>query len=465
MKRCSLQTLILALGFAAGSFLPGSLTQAQNPPSNTQPISYRDVVKKVRPAVVSIQVRVKLQAKAKPTLDSPPQDDFGSGFLVTAEGTVVTSYHIVQGAEQVTVRLLDGRKFVSRDIRGDARSDLAIIRIDAKGADLRFLEFGDSDGMEIGDRVLAVGAPFGLTGSVTHGIVSGKGRDLNINIYEDFLQTDAAINPGNSGGPLINLDGKVVGICAAIKSKTGGFQGVGLAVASNLAKGVVESLRKEGVVRRAYVGLQARELDVDIAPRLGLPRGVAGVVVGQVFAKTPAQRAGLQPGDILAKIGGKPVHDPKDLQIHVARLPIGKVVPIEFFRDGKAATVEARIEELPATYASGGIPLPRGVPLGLPTVAVPKLGIELADLSANLVKELGYAPGTRGVLIARVQAGSLSADAGLHAGMLINKVDGKSADTAADAAQMLRTAAPEQGILLQVQSLEGGTTYVLIEEP
>src|SRR5205823_3744011 len=137
---------------------------------------------------------------------------------------------------------LDGRHFTAKDIRGDARSDLAIILLDTKGATLPSLELGDSDAMEIGDRVLAVGAPFGLTGSVTHGIVSGKGRDLNLNLYEDFLQTDAPINPGNSGGPLINLDGKVVGVCAAIKSRTGGFQGVGLAVASNLARDIVAAL-------------------------------------------------------------------------------------------------------------------------------------------------------------------------------------------------------------------------------
>src|SRR5205085_1372116 len=231
------------------------------------------------------------------------------------------------------------------------RSDLAVILLDAKGAALPFLELGDSDAMEIGDHVLAVGAPFGLTGSVTHGIVSGKGRDLNLNLYEDFLQTDAAINPGNSGGPLVNLEGKVVGISAAIKSRSGGFQGVGLAVASNLARGVIEALRKEGLVRRAYLGLQARELAPGVGPRLGVPADARGVVVGQVFANTPADKAGLQPGDVLTKIDGKTVHDSKELQAFVARLQIGKSLPIEYFRDGKTHTVTAPIEELPAQYA------------------------------------------------------------------------------------------------------------------
>src|SRR5262249_33285376 len=149
--------------------------------------------------------------------------------------------------------------------------------VDVKGAALPFLELGDSDAMEIGDHVLAVGAPFGLTGSVTHGIVSGKGRDLNLNLYEDFLQTDAAINPGNPGGPLVNLDGKVIGISSAIKSRSGGFQGVGLTVASNLARGIVEALRKDGVVRRAYLGLQSRELEPEIAARLGVPKDAGGI--------------------------------------------------------------------------------------------------------------------------------------------------------------------------------------------
>src|SRR5205807_2989303 len=190
-------------------------------------------------------------------------------------GVVLTNYHVVAGADRVEVQLADGRKFLSRDIKGDRKNDLALVRLETKSP-LPSLELGDSDAMEIGDRVLAVGAPFGLTGTVTAGIVSAKGRhNLQMNMYEDFLQTDAAINPGNSGGPLVNLQGQVIGINAAIKSRTGGFQGIGLAVASNLAKNIMDKLLKDGVVHRGYLGVQIQDLTPAVAERLGL-KGKSG---------------------------------------------------------------------------------------------------------------------------------------------------------------------------------------------
>ncbi len=475
MQRWSVAALALIVGLAAGIFLAGTWTQGQlvPPGPNAGPprelTSYRDIVKKVLPAVVSIETRGRVKAQAPAPFeglppafsDAPPRDDFGSGFLVAPTGVVLTSFHIVQDAERVTVKLLDGRKFTSRDIKGDERSDLAIVLLDTRGAALPFLELGDSDAMEIGDRVLAVGAPFGLTGSVTHGIVSGKGRDLNLNLYEDFLQTDAAINPGNSGGPLVDLEGRAVGICAAIKSRSGGFQGVGLAVASNLARGVVDGLRKDGVVHRAFLGVQARDLEPDIAARLGVPKDAGGIVIAQVFANTPADKAQLRAGDILTRLDGKTVRSTKTLQVLVARLPVGKPVAVEFVRDGKVQTAEAPIEEQPANYKVASVPAPRGRPIGAPPVTLAKLGLDLADLTDGMAKDLGYAAGTRGVLIARVQAGGIAAEAGLTGGMLINKVEGKAVGTAAEARQLLEAVSPE-GVLLQVQSPQGGVTYVLL---
>jgi len=226
--------------------------------------SYRDVVRNVLPAVVSIEARHKArQSVAKqpqlnlppfgnmpglpdelrkelenhrfPSPETMPRHAFGSGFIVDPTGLVLTNDHVVRGADEVEVHLQDGRKFMARDIKTDPKTDLAIVRLDTKDS-LPFLKLGDSNAMEIGDRVLAVGAPLGLTGTVTSGIISAKGRDIHMNMYEDFLQTDAAINPGNSGGPLVNLDGEVIGINSAIKSGTGGFQGIGLAISSNLAR-------------------------------------------------------------------------------------------------------------------------------------------------------------------------------------------------------------------------------------
>jgi serine protease Do len=469
--RCSPQASVtLLVGFAAGLFLAGTWLQGQNaqPGPNAaprDPSSYRDVVKKVLPAVVSLEARKpknKLNpAEPPPAIGETPKDDFGSGFLTASTGVIVTSYHIVRDADQVAVKLHDGRKFVSKDIRTDVRSDLAVILIDSKGAELPFLEFGDSDAMEIGDHVLAVGAPFGLTGSVTHGIVSGKSRDLNLNLYEDFLQTDAAINPGNSGGPLVNLDGKVVGINAAIKSRTGGFQGVGLAVASNLAKDVAAALRKDGVVRRGFLGVQSRNLEPEIAARLGVAKDGGGIVIAQVFAGTPAAKAGLQAGDILTKLDGNVVRSVKGLQMAVARLALGKPVAVEMVRDRKIDTLQASIEEQPANLASPGVPA-RPLPPGLAGASVAKLGFDVADANADLTRDLGYPAGVRGVLITRVEAGSSAADAGLSAGMLVTRVEGKAVAGAAEARSLLEAAVPSGGFLVQVQSPQGGVTYTLL---
>jgi serine protease Do len=469
MKRWSFAIAGLILGFAIAQFLVGTWTQGQGgPPAPPRElVSYRDVVKKVLPAVVSVEARAKLKPKVQPTagFGEPPQEDVGSGFLVAPGNVVVTSYHIVQDAAQAVIKLTGGRKLTSKDIRGDSRSDLAVILLDPKGEALPFLEMGDSDAMEIGDHVLAVGAPFGLAGSVTHGIVSGKGRDLNLNLYEDFLQTDAAINPGNSGGPLVNLDGRVVGICAAIKSRSGGFQGVGLTVASNLARGIIDDLRKDGVVRRAYLGLQSRELEPEIAGRLGVPRDGGGIVVAQVFANTPADKAGLQAGDVLTRIDGKSVRSTKALQTLVARLPLGKTVAMEFIRDGKTRTGEAPVEEQPASYANAGVPAPRLFSLNVPSVPVAKVGVELADLTPALAKDLSYPVSVRGVLITRVQPSGLAGEAGLLGGMLITRVEGKAVSSAADARQLLEAAPLNQGVLLQVQSPQGGVSYALLTAP
>ena len=346
----------LLLGGTLGSYLVhGQPKQLQSAAIPKELTSYRDIVKRVLPAVVSLDAKIKGQ----PKLDDPTKGGFGSGVLIDSHGVVLTSFHVVENAERVLVTLLDGRKFVTQDIRGDRKTDLAIVILDSKvtGA-LPYLPLGDSDAMEIGDRVLAVGAPFGLAGSVTHGIISGKGRSgLNLNLYEDFLQTDAAINPGNSGGPLINLEGKVIGINAAIKSKTGGFQGVGLAVASNLAKTIVHALSTEGVVRRGYLGVQVREISPELAAKLGMGKQ-AGVVVSEVFAKTPAAKAGLKVGDVITSFGGKAVTDTKSLETVVLSLPVNKAAGLTILRGGQTMTLKVTLEEQPDDF---GVPREQGL--------------------------------------------------------------------------------------------------------
>jgi serine protease Do len=396
MKRWSLPVATLMLGLVLGTYSVATHLHGQSPPpplpppvppppvqveKNTIPReakSYRDIVKRLLPAVVSIDTKGKAVANQfKPQLPEgvPPEFrkyfeelqkqqesleqrvGFGSGFFVDPSGVVLTNYHVINGADQVVVHLADGRKFTSRDLRGDRRTDLAIIKLDLKGATVPYLSLGDSNAMEIGDHVLAVGAPFGLTGSVTHGIVSAKGRaGLNMNMYEDFLQTDAAINPGNSGGPLVNLSGEVVGINAAIKSQSGGFQGISLAIASNLAKQVVKALLTDGVVRRGYIGVQIRPLDEEQAAKMGIAKD-AGVVVAEVYDSTPAAKAGLKAGDVIMQIGKTTIKDGRTLQNTIAYMPIGKAADLTIHRDGKVQSLAVTIEEQPTQFGTLTSPL------------------------------------------------------------------------------------------------------------
>jgi len=486
MKRWSYAIALLLAGFAAGSALVGSWLHGQpNQPAALprELTSYRDVVKRVLPAVVSIETRAKPKPGARPNpqfFDDPnlpeefrrppgvPADPnrlgFGSGFFVDPSGVVVTNYHVVEGAEIAIVHLQDGGKFASKNIRRDRRTDVALILLDMKDVHFPALEFGDSDAMEIGDRVLAVGAPFGLAGSVTQGIVSAKGRNgLHMNMYEDFLQTDAAINPGNSGGPLVSLEGKVVGINAAIKSKSGGFQGVGLAVASNLAKNIVPALRTIGTVQRGYLGAHIRELDRDVADRLGAPKE-GGVVVAEVFDKTPAAKAGLNAGDIITSIGGKTVKDGNMLQRVVASLPIAKAVDIDVVRAGKTQRLTVVIEEQPADYGVVvGAPAPRNNRPFPNAVPLDALGVDVAELSGDLADDLGYRKGVQGVVITRVHGGGLASISNLRVGTVISKIDDADVTTTASAQKAVQAADLTRGIVLQIATPQGGVSYVLVK--
>jgi serine protease Do len=487
MKRWLSVSLALMLGFGAGSHFMGSYSHGQgvanpaNPPRELT--SYRDVVKQVLPAVVSIEskpktIKIKQQAP-QPRFDDPrfpdlrrffeeampsepaPKTGFGSGFFIDSTGVILTNAHVVEGADQVTITLHDGRKLTSKDIKADPKTDLAVVTIDSKSGPFPALELGNSDAYEIGDRVLAFGAPFGLTGSVTNGIVSAKGRyALAMNDYEDFIQTDAAINPGNSGGPLVGLDGKVVGINAAIKSRSGGFQGVGLAVSSNLAKNIVQSLRTNGVVHRGYLGVHVRNLQPDVAERMGIAKGV-GVVVGDVFKDTPGEKGGLHAGDVITSIAGHAIKDSRDVQMMVANMPLKQATNVEVVRDGKKLVLPVTIEEMPADFGQMATPAPQRSSGPADPQRLEKLGIEIGDLTDEMAESLGYRKGTTGVVISKANPGP-AFDVGLRKGMIITKVDGRRVTNAAEARQMMETASHERGVLLQVQSANGGTNFVLL---
>jgi serine protease Do len=503
MKRWSLALVCVAAVALSGTYFVGSRLLSQQPPPAVmlkELYSYRDIVKRVLPAVVSIEAEAKVKPKNKlkapgnkrmPRFDDPripeefrkffedfggpsgpfdqmpdesPRLGFGSGFLIDAKGVILTNWHVVDGADHVTVHLKDGRKFTSRDIKGDRKTDLAIVRIDPKDqGPLPFLDLGDSEAMEIGDRVLAVGAPFGLTGTVTQGIVSAKGRNgLQMNMYEDFIQTDAAINPGNSGGPLINLEGKVIGINSAIKSRSGGFQGIGLAVASNLARTIVQSLQKEGVVHRGYLGVQITDLAPEVATRLGLTKD-SGVVVGDVFDGSPAANGGLQAGDVITSIGSHPVKDGRQLQTIVAGLPLRKPVDVTVLRDGKSRVLSITIEEQPNEFGTATAPAPRRPQENPETIPLEKAGMEIADLTPEMIDELGFRKNLKGAVITSVDPGSPAHEAGLRKGMVISKVDQHVVATAQAVRRALNAANLERGALLQVQSPRGGTNFVLLK--
>jgi serine protease Do len=510
-KRIAVVCLVLALG-ASGGAIALSRVHAQPGPVQglarrlaplvipREPLSYRDVVKQVLPAVVSIETKGKALAQRK--IDIPRSnyfndpripDDFrklfeefqnqpgntwrffqefqdaipdlphrgsGSGFVVDPKGIILTNYHVVKDADQVVVHLHDGRKFVSRDIKSDPKTDLAVVRVQTKES-LPHLEWGNSDAMEIGDRVLAVGSPFGLNGSVSAGIVSGKGRTLGISAFDDFLQTDAAINPGNSGGPLINLEGRVVGINTAIKSQSGGSQGVGLAITSNAAKTIVDQLIHHGAVHRGYLGVQIRALAPDVATRLGIPRQV-GVVVAKVVDNSPAARAGIQAGDVITALAKSPVAEPQALQRIVAAQPTGKTVEITVFRDGQEKRVSATVEEQPGSDGAALTPTPVTPRDNSSAMRLGRIGIEVSDLTPALAKRFGHTEKT-GALITKVDPGNLAAEAGLERGTLIVKVNNTAIHSATEGKQAMERASLQDGILMQVKTPDQAVGYVMIQ--
>jgi len=265
--------------------------------------------------------------------------------IIDSSGIVLTNNHVIEGADEVIVRLPDGREFKATDVRADSDTDLAVLRIKVKGK-LPAAKLGNSDQLEIGDWVIAVGNPFELESTVSAGIISGKGRTLGRIRRAAFLQTDAAINPGNSGGPLVNLDGEIVGINTAIASSSGGYQGIGFAIPVNLAKWVTPQLLKNGRVQRAFLGVSIGDVEAELARRLKVAP-YSGVLVRQVFEDTPAAKAGMKEGDLITAFSGVKVRSARELQLVVERAPLKSIQKVSILRDGKPQSVKVTIEPLP----------------------------------------------------------------------------------------------------------------------
>jgi serine protease Do len=376
-----------------------------------------EIARAVKPAVVNVSTRGAREGRGEDLLPELPGRaprrsvrGLGSGFVINADGYVVTNYHVVAGASEIRVRFADGREVPGKVVGGDAKTDLALLKVEGTG--LPVIPLGDSSRLEVGEPVMAVGNPFGLEQTVTTGIVSATGRSIGAGPYDDFIQTDASINPGNSGGPLVNARGEVIGVNTAIASGGGGSVGIGFAIPTNLAKPIVAQLAETGRVTRAWLGVSIQPLTSELATSFGLP-DTAGALVGSVMENSPAARVGLKQGDVITKYDGRPVARSTDLPRAVAETPVGREVPIEVMRDGKrlALTVKvAQLEEEPDRRASAAEP------------SATRLGIAARPVPPELARSRNLPEG-RGVLVERVEDGSKAQVAGVAAGDVIVEVN------------------------------------------
>ncbi len=363
----------------------------------------------------------------------------GSGFIIHPDGLIVTNNHVVENATDIRVKLEDGKEFKATVVGKDPKTDLALIKIDAKG--LPIAPFGDSDKLEVGEPVMAIGNPFGLDATVTTGIVSAKGRVIGEGPYDDFIQTDASINRGNSGGPLINMSGEVVGINTAIFSPTGGSVGIGFATPINQAKTILPQLQAKGSVTRAWLGVSIQQVTPDLAKTLGLaePRGA---LVADVLADSPAEKAGMKQGDVIVEFDGKGIKSSTDLPRIVAATPVGKHVSLKVLRDGKETTVQATLgvldEQRLASSRPGSAP------------AKGKLGMALQDITPEMAKSLGLKD-PAGVVVSQVESGSPAEAAGIQVGDVILEVNRTKIKNLKEAQQALEKTGPDKGTLLLVK--------------
>jgi serine protease Do len=423
--------------------------------------AFTNVAKKATPAVVFIKVEIgadndELGMQPPGGPNSPFNDDMfqkffgmrpqqpqpqigqGSGFIVSTDGYVMTNAHVVKGADKIEVTLNDGEVKTATVVGSDPQTDLAIIKIDkVDGKEFPFLKLGDSDELEVGEWVLAIGSPFQLQASVTAGIVSAKGRQgLNISALEDFIQTDAAINPGNSGGPLLDLNSDVIGINTAIVSRSGGYMGIGFAIPSNMAQNVMDQIIKKGSVTRGYMGIVLQPVDKELAAGFNLPKA-EGVLISSVEKGSPAEKAGLLQGDIILEYNGKPIKSLQSFRYDTSMMNPGSTVNLKVYRKGKMLTVNV-------TLGSAG-------EASSPAVISQKLGIEVENMNPDLARQLGYTGTEEGVVITKVKPGSPAAMAGIRPGFLIQAVNHKKVSNTGDYETALNEGSQNKRVLLLIR--------------
>ncbi|MFW6158368.1 MAG: DegQ family serine endoprotease [Planctomycetota bacterium] len=479
MRRLHLQSLAVALLLVLSVLaFPVEAAEDQNPDTQVLRALSRAIARaaaQVKPAVVSIYTTHVVEAPNLRTIPGFPFDfgpfgtprrpdregreperrefrrrGLGSGFIVDAgKGYVVTNHHVVAGAEDIKVRLADDHEFDAKIVGTDKKTDLAVVRIEATG--LKAVKLGDSDRIQVGEFVLAVGSPFGLRQTVSAGIVSAKGRgNLGIEDYEDFIQTDAAINRGNSGGPLVDIEGRVIGVNTAILSRTGGSVGVGFAIPVNMARQIVDQLIKSGKVTRGWLGVGIQDVTPNVAEQFGLDKP-DGALVSQVFEGTPAAKAGLKVGDVIIEFGGKHVAGVTKLRNTVATIPPGTTVEIVVIRDKKRKTLTAEIARLSEDVLDRA----RG------ETTAEALGMSVQTLTPELAERLGIEQ-EKGVVVTGVEPGSAAAEKGIAPRNVIAEVNRQAVNNVAEFRAALRKADVKKGVLLLIVA-DSRTRFVVLK--
>ncbi|MFL6798236.1 MAG: DegQ family serine endoprotease [Xanthobacteraceae bacterium] len=450
-----------------------------------------DVAEKVIDAVVNISTSQKVEARNTPApqLPNDPQLDelfrdffnrrgqgndpqqrergprrvnsLGSGFVIDAGGVVVTNYHVISEADEVTVILNDGTRLKAEVIGKDQKTDIALLRVKPEKP-LKAVKFGDSEKLRLGEWVIAIGNPFSLGGTVTAGIVSARNRDIQSGPYDNYIQTDAAINRGNSGGPLFNLDGEVIGINTAIISPSGGSIGIGFAVPSKTAFPVIEQLTQFGETRRGWLGVRIQQVTDEIAESLNI-KPSRGALVAGVDDKGPAKPAGIEPGDVIVKFDGKDIKEMRDLPRVVADTPVGKQTPVIIIRKGKEETKTVVLGRLEDGEKMAAVDPKKDAPVDK-SVVKKSLGMDLADLTDDLRKRFKIKDTVKGVVITGVDASSPAADKRLSAGEVVVELQGEAV-TSPDAFQSRLDQLKKDGrkvVMLLLAKPDGETQFVAL---
>ena len=461
---------------AVGGFSLGRLTQLDRvqaePPPQSAPASpaglpsFASLAPQVSPAVVHIKVVALERADFQrgvpprpfggprfrspfpfpfPQPDPRPQRGSGSGFIVRQDGLILTNNHVVENAKQITVVLADETEYQAELLGGDAKTDLAVLKIKPT-AELPVARLGDSDALRVGDWVLAIGNPFGLSNTVTAGIVSATGRTIGAGPYDNFIQTDASINPGNSGGPLFNQYGQVVGINTAIFSRSGGNIGIGFATPINQAKDLMPELEEHGYVTRGWLGVSIQNLTRDLAASLGIDAAV-GALVADVVVDSPARRAGIRRGDVILGYNGREVTTSSDLPILVAETRVGETVPVELSRRGRRETLSVTIGELAEERQARGAAVDQA-----------EWGLAVRDLRPQERAQAGLNAG-EGVLVSGVRPGSPAAESRVRSGDVILEVNRMPVGSVQDLQTALATAQTGRPLLLLLQRPNGASHF------